>query len=183
MSEILKALYEGDEARVAVLLAEDPELDVFEAAALGRSERVEHLLAGDPGLAHAWAEDGFTPLHLAAFFRHPDTARLLVELGAEVDVFARNDEIHVTPLHSAVAARQEETAALLLERGADPNARQRGGFAPLHGAAQHGDEVLVELLLLHGADPALAADDGRTAADFAREAGHEDVAARLAAGA
>ena len=180
MSEILKALYEGDETRVAVLLAEDPDLDVFEAAALGRSERVATVLDANPELASAWAEDGFTPLHLAAFFSHPDTARLLVERGAEIDVFARNEQIRVTPLHSAIAARQEETAALLLERGADPNARQNGGFTPLHGAAQHGDDVLVELLLRHGADPAPAADDGRTAADFAREGGYEELAARLA---
>jgi ankyrin repeat protein len=39
----------------------------------------------------------------------------------------------------------------------------------------------VELLLAHGADPALAADDGRTAADFARDGGHVELAARLSA--
>lgn len=179
MSEILRALYEGDRDRVEELLATDPELDVFEAAALGRTARVAELLDDDLELVRAWAGDGFTPLHLAAFFRRPETARLLVERGADVDAFARNEEIRVTPLHSAVAARQEETAALLLERGADPNARQNGGFMPLHGAAQHGDEVLVELLLRHGADPAAAADDERTAADFAREAGHDELAERL----
>jgi uncharacterized protein len=180
VSEILQAVYEGDEARVAVLLAEDPELDVFEAAALGRTELVEALLARRPELAAAWAEDGFTPLHLAAFFRHPETARLLVERGAPVGVVARHESLQVTPLQSAVAARQEETAALLLERGADPNVRQGGGFTPLHEAARQGGEGVVELLLRHGADPGAAADDGRTAADFARDAGHEELAARLA---
>jgi uncharacterized protein len=179
LSEILQALYEGDEARVAVLLAEDPELDLFEAAALGRTERVAQLVDEDRARAQAWAEDGFTALHLAAFFRHPDTARLLVEHGARVDAVARN-EMSVQPLHSAVAARQEETSALLLDRGADANARQRGGFTPLHGAAQHGDDVLVELLLRHGADPGLATDDGRAAADFARAGGHDALAERLA---
>jgi ankyrin repeat protein len=182
LSEILQALYDGDEARVAVLLAEDPELDVFEAAALGRTELVGAHLDADPSLASAWAEDGFTPLHLAAFFRHPDTARLLVERGAPVDAVARHETIVVTPLQSAVAARQEEVAALLLERGADPNARQEGSFTPLHGAAASADPALVELLLRHGADPALAADDGRTAADFARDAGDEELARRLATG-
>jgi uncharacterized protein len=179
LSEILQALYEGDEARVAVLLADEPELNVFEAAALGRTELVAAHLDADPAAAEAFAGDGFTPLHLAAFFRHPETARLLVERGASVDVVARHETIQVTPLQSAVTARQEETAALLLERGADPNARHGGGFTPFHAAAQHGDVQLVELLLRHGADPALAADDGRTAADFAREGGHEGLAERL----
>jgi ankyrin repeat protein len=182
LSEILEAVYEGDESRVAALLAEDPELDVFEAAALGRTELLAALLDAEPGLAAAWAEDGFTPLHLAAFFRHPEAARLLVERGAAVDVVARHEQLRVTPLQSAVAARQVETAELLLSRGADANARERGGFTPLHAAAHHGDEALVELLLRHGADPGPSADDGRTAADFAREAGHEALAGRLARG-
>ena len=179
MSELLAAVYRGDQARVDELLAQGPELDIFEAAAVGRADRVEQVLDADPGRVSAWNEDGFTPLHLAAFFRRPETARLLVERGALIDVVARNEQLQVTPLQSAAAAREEETAALLLERGADPNARQRGGFTALHAAAQHGDAPFVALLLAHGADPALAADDGRTAADFARDGGHRELAARL----
>ena len=180
MSELIAAVYSGDQARIDELLAGDPELDVFEASALGRVQRLEELLDAEPGLVAAWADDGFTPLHLAAFFRHPEAARLLVERGALVDVVARNKDLQVTPLQSAAASREEETAALLLERGADPNVQQRGGFTALHAAAQNGDEPLAELLLVHGADPAITADDGRTAADFARDAGHETLAARLA---
>ena len=179
MSELIAAVYSGDQARIDELLAAEPELDVFEASALGRVQRLQQLLDAEPGLVAAWAEDGFTPLHLAAFFRHPEAARLLVERGALVDVVARNEDLQVTPLQSASASREEETAALLLERGADPNVQQRGGFTALHSAAQSGDEPLAELLLVHGADPAITADDGRTAADFARDAGHESLAARL----
>lgn len=180
MSELLEAVYRGDEARVDELLAGGRELNVFEASALGRVERLEQLLDADPALVSAWADDGFTPLHLAAFFRHPEAARLLVERGAQVDVVARNEELQVTPLQSAAASSGEETAALLLERGADPNVQQRGGFTALHAAAQNGDLPLAALLVVHGADLAITADDGRTAADFAREAGHADLAARLA---
>ena len=182
MSELLAAVYRGDEARVEEILATGPELDIFEAAAVGRSDRVGELLDVDHGQVSSWSEDGFTPLHLAAFFRHPVTARLLVDRGALIDVVARNEQLRVTPLQSAAAAREEETAALLLERGADPNVQQRGGFTALHAAAQNGDDPLVALLLARGADPALAAEDGRTAADMAREAGHAELAARLASG-
>jgi ankyrin repeat protein len=181
LGELLEALYRGDDDRVAELLAAGPELDVFEAAAVGRTERLRKLLDEDPDLAAAWAADGFTPLHLAAFFRHPDAARLLVDRGAPIDVVARNEEIAVTPLQSAVTAGEEETAALLLERGADPNFRHGGGFTPLQTAAHHGSERLVGLLLSHGGDRTLADDAGRTPAAYARDAGHEALAARLEA--
>jgi ankyrin repeat protein len=179
LSDLLAAVYRGDQARVEELLAGEPALDVFEAAAVGRNERVAELLDADPGLVTAWTEDGFTALHLAAFFRQPATARLLVERGALVDVVARNEELQVTPLQSAAAARQAETAGLLLECGADPNVQHGDGFTALHAAAHNGDTALVQALLAHGADPALAADDGRTAADFAREGGHADLSALL----
>lgn len=182
MSELLQALYRGDGGRVAELLAAGRELDVFEAAAIGEIERLRELLDEDPDLAAAWAEDGFTPLHLAAFFRHPEAARLLVERAAPVDAVSRNRDIAVTPLQSAVTAGEEETAALLLARGADPNFQHGGGFTPLHAAAQHGSDRLVELLLEHGADRGLAADESRTPAAYARAAGHEKLAARLDAG-
>ena len=180
MSELIAAVYRGDRARVEELLVGEPTLDVFEAAAVGRTERVAELLDADPELVSAWASDGFTALHLAAYFRHPETARLLVDRGAPVDVVARNEQLRVTPLQSAAAAREGDTVALLLERGANPNARHEGGFTVLHTVAQNGDEQLIRLLLSHGADAALAADDGRTAADFARDAGHTNLAALLA---
>ena len=47
MSELLEALYRGDRNRVDEVLAGDPELDVFEAAALGRSDRLGRLLEQD----------------------------------------------------------------------------------------------------------------------------------------
>jgi ankyrin repeat protein len=179
LSEILAALYRGDEAAAAELLASGPELDVFEAAATGGVERLREVLDADPELAGAWAGDGFTPLHLAAYFRQPAAVRLLVERGAPVDVVARNEAIPVTPLQSAVTAGERETAALLLGRGADPNFRHAGGFTPLHTAARNGDAAAVELLLASGADARLAADDDRLPADFAREGGHEELAERL----
>ena len=75
MSELLQAVYQGDQARVEELLTAEPELDVFEAAAVGRADRVRELLDEDPSLANAWAEDGFQPLGLASFFGHVEAAR------------------------------------------------------------------------------------------------------------
>src|SRR5262245_44584482 len=154
MSELLQAIYQGDQARVGELLAADPELDVFEASAVGRTDRLRELLDEESTLANAWAEDGFQPLGLASFFGHVETARLLVERGAEVSSASRN-EMKVMPLHSAAATGDADTryelAKLLLEHGADPNARQQDDYTPLMAADQHGDERLRDLLVAHGA--------------------------------
>src|ERR671931_749749 len=118
MSELMQAVYRGDREKADELLAQNPELDVFEAAAVGRTERLRELLDGDPSLANAWAEDGFQPLGLASFFGHVEAARLLVEHGAEVNSASRN-QMKVMPLHSAAAASDPDVrygiAKLLLE--------------------------------------------------------------------
>jgi ankyrin repeat protein len=154
MSELLQAIYRGDLGRADELLAGDPELDVFEAAAVGRVDRLRELLDADGSLANAWADDGFQPLGLASFFGHVDAARLLVERGAEVNSASRND-FKVMPLHSAAATGDPEAryelAKLLLEHGAEPNARQQDEFTPLMAADQHGDERLRSVLVEYGA--------------------------------
>jgi uncharacterized protein len=167
LSPVLQALYNGRRDLVDVLLDANPSLDVFDAAAVGRTRGLEALLAGDPELARAWSADGFTALHYAAFFGEEQAARLLLETGAEVGPVARNESIHVTPLHSAAAGGHGAIVRLLLERGADPNAAQDGGFTPLHSAARNDDRGSVEALLAAGADPTLASDEGKRPADLA----------------
>jgi ankyrin repeat protein len=153
MSDVLQAVYRGNRDE-AERLAAGRELDVFEAAALGRTDRLRELLDDDPACANARAEDGFQPLGLASFFGHPEAARLLVERGAEVNSASRN-QMKVMPLHSAVAtsdpAARYELAELLLEAGADPNAVQQDQFTPLMAADHHGDERLRAILVEHGA--------------------------------
>src|SRR6266511_4232406 len=110
MSELLEAIYRGDKARADELLASDPELDVFEAAAVGKAERLRELLDGDPSLANAWARDGFQPLGLASFFGRTAAVRLLLERGAEVNSASRN-EMQVMPWHSAAASSSNGISA------------------------------------------------------------------------
>src|ERR671923_2275699 len=99
MSDVLQAIYRGDRAE-AERLAAHRELDVFEAAALGRTERLRELVDSDPSLANAWADDGLQPLGLASFFGQVEAVRLLLEHGAEVNSASRN-QMKVMPLHSA----------------------------------------------------------------------------------
>jgi len=178
VSAILRALYRRREGALAALVLAAPALDLFEAAALGETARVEEILAGDPSLAGARSPDGFTALHLAAFFDRGPAAERLIEKGADVDAAAANPS-RVAPLHSAATGRSSAVVGLLLAAGADPNARQAGGFVPLHSAASNGDLPSIELLLSHGADRDAKADDGRTALDVATAAGRSEAAERL----
>jgi ankyrin repeat protein len=174
----MQALYDGDRERAELLLAED--CDVFEAAAFGRVARLREAVIRDRAAANARAPDDFTPLHLAAFFGHPEATHLLLDAGAAVGAEATNSFlVRVAPLHSAVAGGDRESCQLLLEAGADVNAAQGDGFTPLMAAVQSGDVELVKILLAAGADTSVAGADGTTAASLAQKSGHEDVAALL----
>lgn len=175
VSAVRRAVYAGQEGIATLLLDANPALDVFDTAATGRTRGLEELLAAEPALAQTWSSDGFTPLHLAAFFGHDEAVELLLDAAADVNAIARNETLTVAPLHSAAAGAHGTIVAILLERGADPNARQGGGFTPLHAAAHNGDRESVEALLESGADPELANDEGRTPGEIARAAGHDDL--------
>ncbi|HEX3622097.1 MAG TPA: ankyrin repeat domain-containing protein [Acidimicrobiales bacterium] len=153
VSAVRSALYAQRQDLADVVLEAGPELDVFDAASVGDTDRLTALLDADPDLVNAWSSDGFTPLHLAAFFSRGDVVRLLLDRGAEVGAVARND-MKVQPLHSAVAAQSTEIVAALLVAGADPNARQQDDFTPMKAAEEHDNTDLVRLLLDHGAETA-----------------------------
>ena len=178
VSVLMLSRYRFDRGTTDALLAADPELDVFEATALGYIDRLRERLDEDPSRAVAWSTDGFTALHFAAFFGKAEAARTLIDAGAMVDAVSGN-EMRVQPLHSAAAGRHHEVCRLLIASGADVNATQQHDFTPLHAAAQHGDDELVELMLSAGADPTARTDAGDTPADTAEASGHVDIARRI----
>jgi uncharacterized protein len=175
ISAVLRAAYAGNDSLVDLLLDANPALDVFDAAAVGRDRGLEELVEAEPELARSWSPDGFTPLHLAAFFGNDGAAELLLERGADPNVIARHASLQVAPLHSAAAGGHAAIVQRLLAAGADANARQGGGFTPLHSAAQNGDRESAEALLEHGADRSATTDDGRTPAELAAAADHDEL--------
>jgi ankyrin repeat protein len=160
MTELLQALYAGDRARADEILATNPELNVFEAAATGATDRLRELLAEDPSLANAFGDDGFHPLGLACFFGNVDAARVLLEHGADVNALSRNEHIQTAAIHAAAASgdagagesARYELVKLVLAHGADPNLPQPGGFRAIDAARQNGDERVERLLKEHGAE-------------------------------
>ncbi|MCB0959358.1 MAG: ankyrin repeat domain-containing protein [Acidimicrobiales bacterium] len=168
VSIVRLACYRGRAELGARLVELGAEVDPFDAAALGDVDRLRDLLDDDPDAATAEAADGFSALHLAAWFGRPRCAELLLARGADPEQVAGNGT-DLRPLHSAAAAGQTVIAHLLLDRGADIEAPQQAGVRALHSAAHRDDAAMVALLLDRGADPAAATDDGRTARDLASD--------------
>src|SRR5271167_1129364 len=171
MKELFEAIRAGDLSRVAALVAADPTLAIF-AGVMGDNGRLEELLAGNRSLVSAMSTDGWTPLHLAAFFGKTENVRLLLKKGAEVTARSTNPMQNM-PLHAAAAGKHAEIVKLLLDHGAPANARQHGGWTPLHAAAQNGDLDSARALVSSGADTKARADNNQSALDLALTTGQQ----------
>ena len=144
-----------------------------DAALNGELERVKELI-GQGADPNSIDQDGRTALMFASFNGHTETVRLLLDEGAEVGT---RDAMGRTALLYASTGPFAETVKLLLDHHADPNIVDHDEhFSPLMHAAAEGQLEVVKLLLDSGADPSLKDIDGETAALFARNNGHTEVA-------
>ena len=174
LSPILVAAYHQEPEIASYLADKTVAINIFEASATGKINNVIRLLAHDPQLVNAYAEDGFQPLGLASYFGHADIAEYLIKAGAPINSPSRNGR-KAAPIQSAVAGQHEKVVQMLLRLGADPNAREQGGYTPLHAATQNGDEDMIRILLYGGADLTLRGKDGKTPLDLAMESGDEKI--------
>lgn len=141
---------------------------LMQAVAQGFEEGVDHVLvkAGVEAVNSA-TDDGTTALHCAIAPGNPAIVARLLDFGAQPNVADHDGR---TPLWLAAHKEDARIAALLLDYKADPNCRVgKKGLTPLMVAAKNGRIEMVNLLLDRGADPRLASEDGKTAAQFARE--------------
>ena len=156
---LMAALYRGHRRVVDVIVDSGADLDVFASAALGRLEGVQSAIEGTPGIVNSNAYDGWTPLHLAAFFGRRDVVEWLLDHGAAANAQSRNSLRNTAP-HAALAGGHEQVALLLIERAAPIDAQDAGGHTPLHIAAESGLLGPAKALLERGADPhAVDAED------------------------
>ncbi len=174
-SLVLTAAYHGAWDVVDLLLQRVPQLDIFEAAAVGDAASLARILDREPGLVDGYNQHGYTPLGLAAFFGREEAVQVLIDRGADIDNVMDNVNANAA-LDAAVAANQLAVVKLLLARGAEVNVRAARGYSPLHKAAFAGNVEMLALLLEHGADVAQETDEGRTALDIADERGFEQAA-------
>ena len=179
-SPILEALYRG-QSELAARIAQERDITLVEAAALGAESRLNSLLDRPDQSLDERSADGWTPLHLAAFFGHTGTVAALVARGADLEARSANYMAN-TPLCAAIAgATNRTTITALLDSGADANAEGAGGVRPIHLAASRGAIPVVRELMVRGARADVASDDGKTAAQYATERGHPGAASLLEA--
>jgi ankyrin repeat protein len=175
---ILTAVYHRQKEIVNLLVARGAALSLFEAAAAGEIERVERLFGESPAAVNGYSPDGWTPLHLAAFFGHAKIVELLLAHGADVAARSHNPNAN-TPLHAALAANQKMAAGLLIGHGADLNASDAGGWRPLHLAAANNNLDSMRTLIAQGAETNTANNDGLTPLAIAEQKNHREASAFL----
>ena len=168
------AVYNRKSEIAELLETRGARIDIFAAAMAGRTELLKEMLTANKSLAKLMSHDGWTPLHLAAFFGHKDAAAALLGAGASV-VERSSNAMQNMPLHAGVAGRNFDLVKLLVEHGAPVNAQQHGGWTPLHAAAQNGDEAMVKLFIATGADVNARADNQQRPIDMALTKGSQAV--------
>ena len=175
ISPLLLACY-YQKQKIANVIAEFvPELNLFDACAVGKFDDVTLLVFKNPSSVNSFSIDGFTPLGLACHFNHEEIARFLILKGAEVNIASKNG-FNVFPIHSAVTANNLNLTNVLLDAGAYPNVCQKSGVAPLHTAAQNGNIEIIIALLEKGAEVTLRMEGGKLPADLASEKGFTEIA-------
>lgn len=148
---------------------------LFLALQSGSNRAVEALIAAPDLKFDRPNENGETPLMMAALKGADRWAVRLIEMGAQI-----NRE-GWTPLHYAASGPSAALVKLLLDRGAEVDAPSPNGTTPLMMAAGYGSEEAARLLLERKANAGLRNQRDWSAADFARRAGRESLAARLEA--
>lgn len=140
-----------------------------------RTWQVAQALLGSPSLdVNVLNASGESPLMLAALRGEKEWCLRLLARGAKAQIDGWS------PVHYAATGPNPEVVALLLDRGAAVDALSPNGSTPLMLAARYGVEASVDLLLTRGADVTRRNEKGLDAAAFARLAGRDSLAARLA---
>lgn len=138
------------------------------------SSRVFQVLMAHPAIkVESVNSHGESPLMMASLRGAVDACRQLIERGAQVN------RDGWTPLHYAASGPSGEAVGLLIARGARIDAPSPNGTTPLMMAARYGSEEAVVALLAAKADVAVRNQQQMNAADFARSAGRDKLAARI----
>lgn len=148
---------------------------IFLSVVFFQLSTVHRLLTADPLLMDCCDEDGYTPLHRAAYSGHVGVVTALLATGLKVNPHTIDGW---TPLHSACRWSRITVASVLLQHGAELNAQTNGGLTPLHLAASHASSFRPEsahtlelLLSQRHLKPGLCSSSGETASEVAQRSG------------
>ncbi|XP_071084414.1 ankyrin repeat domain-containing protein 50-like isoform X2 [Haliotis cracherodii] len=146
---------------------------VMAAAWWEHRDVVEHLVSegADVSLVD---EDGNNILHYACWGGNVETVKCVLSLHV-VDINSRGGRSQ-TPVMMAAWRGHRDVVELLVSEGADVSLVDEDGNNTLHWACIGGDVETVKCVLsLNVVDIDARNNDGRTAADMARDEGHQEV--------
>ncbi|EKV57225.1 ankyrin repeat-containing protein [Brachyspira hampsonii 30446] len=143
---LILASYIGDTNIVSALLENnadikardnvDGSMAIHMASANGNNDVIMMLLAKDSSTINDVDNRGNTPLHWAAMKDKPETIKLLMDNGADIEA---KDADGWTPLHYAAAFSSLQTVQTLVDLGADKMSKTKDGNEPVYYAK--GDDV------------------------------------------
>ena len=129
----------------------------------------------DPNTTNGW---GAPFIYWCAEKGKTDLIDFALEKGADVHATNKTGE---TALHRAAFVGKAEIIDHLMDRGANVNQKSTHGATPLFVAALRGQLEAVQKLLSRGADPSVRNCNDVSAAEIAKENGHDAIAALLSA--
>jgi len=148
---------------------------IFDLVRAGDVARLQPLLAQRLPV-NLRNHKGDSLLMLASYHGHIDTARLLLEHGADPELY--NDQGQA-PLAAAAYKGDAAMVELLLEHGANIDGAMPGGRTALMMAAMFNRCDVLDLLLARGASPEIRDSAGLSAVDVARIMGAPDTPIQL----
>jgi ankyrin repeat protein len=151
------------------------ELDVYEAAAGGKVERVNQLLRSAPGMVNMPNLAGDTPLHVAALCHRSEVIENAIAYGPDFAVRnpkRKNSTAAHLGLQSGPKDAAEALAFAMIGNGLDPNLANADGDTILHCAARTDFPRAIRLLIQKGAVANSKNAAGQTPIDIAVAAGN-----------
>jgi ankyrin repeat protein len=175
-SAYLIAAYSGQATVMELLERKGLVLDIHEACAGSKIDRIKKLLHGAQALLLMQNAVGDTPLHTAAKAGAFSTLDNVIGYGPDFTIV--NDQ-RQTIAHLAVghkdAGAAEAMAFATIGNAASPTAVMSGGDTVLHVAARSGNLRIIRLLLQKGADPLIRNGNAETPVDISEHFGHSDA--------
>jgi ankyrin repeat protein len=176
---LMAAYYRANEIK-ELLLQKGAELNLYEAATVGNTARIQEILSEAPKQINGHSFDGFTPLGLASHFGHEEAATYLLENGADVNLKGTDGKLNNAAIHASIAGNHINIVRLLIKYRADINSQCEGevrsGFTPLHVAAHFNRLEIVKLLLENGANPLIHNSEFLTPTEYALTKGNTEIA-------
>lgn len=140
---------------------------------VGKTDVMEQILSAGVGV-EILNSTGLTPLFVATLGGHAQAVRLLLDAGSDPNKLDANGS------NALFGAVNLQVVKVLVEAGASAKIVNSDGGTALHQAAYRKcDAATICALFKAGCDPTVLDQWDKSAADWAREKGHEDAAKLL----